>query len=133
MSLANKFLPTESSSMLISMKSANSFCRRVLLHRKVPRFPIIIHDEREVLWELRSINKVGNNLNQIAQHLNGRRIHAGESGTRHGGLYPGRVRPCIRRHEGGQRQPDGGARAADPRHLIAQISAGKPGMTPFFR
>ena len=30
----------------------------------------IIHDEHEILEELRKINKVGSNLNQIARHLN---------------------------------------------------------------
>ena len=33
-------------------------------------FQPIIHDEHEILEELRKINKVGSNLNQIARHLN---------------------------------------------------------------
>ena len=50
--------------------SISEFCRRVLLNRPIKKLPIIIHDEREILQELRNINKVGNNLNQIARHLN---------------------------------------------------------------
>ena len=50
--------------------SISEFCRRVLLNRPIKKLPIIIHDEREILQELRNINKVGNNLNQIALHLN---------------------------------------------------------------
>ena len=50
--------------------SFSDYCRRALLNQPTKKLPIIIHDEREILQELRNINKLGNNLNQIARHLN---------------------------------------------------------------
>ena len=50
--------------------SISEFCRRVLINRPIKKLPVIIHDEREIIQELRNINKVGNNLNQIARYLN---------------------------------------------------------------
>ena len=41
-----------------------------LLPGRKYRFQAIVHDEHEILEELRKINKVGSNLNQIARHLN---------------------------------------------------------------
>jgi hypothetical protein len=43
----------------------------VLINRPIKKLPVIIHDEREINQELRNINKLGNNLNQIARYLNG--------------------------------------------------------------
>ncbi len=50
--------------------SISEFCRRVLINRPIKKLPVIIHDEREIKQELRNINKLGNNLNQIARYLN---------------------------------------------------------------
>ena len=60
--------------------SISEFCRRMLLNQPIKKLPIIIHDEREITQALRNIdaniNRLGNNLNQIARHLNeGREIN----------------------------------------------------------
>ena len=67
---------TEDMHELISYKAEKSglsiseFCRRVLLSQPIKKLPIIIHDEREILQELRNINKVIVDLDQILQYLN---------------------------------------------------------------
>ena len=50
--------------------SISEFCRRVLLNRRIKKLPVIIHDEREIKQELRNIDRLENNMNQIARHLN---------------------------------------------------------------
>ena len=50
--------------------SVSEYIRRSVTGQKIPEFQPIIHDEHEILEELRKINKVGSNLNQIARHLN---------------------------------------------------------------
>ena len=54
--------------------SISEFCRRVLLNRPIKKLPVIIHDEKEIAQALRNIdtniNRLGNNMNQIARHLN---------------------------------------------------------------
>ena len=50
--------------------SISEFCRRILLNQPIKKLPIIIHDERKILRELRNINKVIVDLDQILQHLN---------------------------------------------------------------
>lgn len=55
---------------LSSQLSISEYIRRLLRNRKIPVYPIIIHDEHEILEELRKINKVGNNLNQIVRYFN---------------------------------------------------------------
>lgn len=50
--------------------SISEYIRRSVLNQKIPVFQPIIHDEHEILNELRNINKVGNNLNQIAHYFN---------------------------------------------------------------
>ena len=50
--------------------SLSDYCRNALLNRPTTKLPIIIHDESAILQELRNINKLGSNLNQIAKHLN---------------------------------------------------------------
>ena len=50
--------------------SVSEYIRRSVLSQKIPVFQPIIHDEHEILNELRNINKVGNNLNQIARYFN---------------------------------------------------------------
>ena len=48
----------------------SDYCRNALLNHPTTKLPIIIHDESAILQELRNINKLGSNLNQIARHLN---------------------------------------------------------------
>ena len=50
--------------------SISEFCRRILLNRRIKKLPVIIHDEREIKQELRNIDLLENNMNQIARHLN---------------------------------------------------------------
>ena len=50
--------------------SISEFCRRVLLNRRIKKLPVIIHDEREIKQELRNIDRLENNMNQIARYLN---------------------------------------------------------------
>ena len=50
--------------------SLSDYCRNALLNRPTTKLPIIIHDESAILQELRNVNKLGSNLNQIARHLN---------------------------------------------------------------
>lgn len=50
--------------------SLSDYCRNALLNHPTTKLPIIIHDESAILQELRNINKLGGNLNQIARHLN---------------------------------------------------------------
>ena len=54
--------------------SFSDYCRRALLNQPIKKLPVIIHDEREIAQALRNINtnisKLGNNMNQIARHLN---------------------------------------------------------------
>lgn len=54
----------------LSQLSLSEYIRRCLLNQNIPEYNIIIHDEHEILEELHKINKLGNNLNQIAGHLN---------------------------------------------------------------
>ena len=49
--------------------SISEFCRRVLLNRPIKKLPIIIHDERYIVQELRNIDKLEKDLDQIARYL----------------------------------------------------------------
>ena len=49
--------------------SISEFCRRVLLNRRIKKLPVIIHDERYIVQELRNIDKLEKDLDQIARHL----------------------------------------------------------------
>jgi hypothetical protein len=49
--------------------SLSEYCRRVLLNRPVKKLPVIIHDERDILQELQNINRLNNNLNQLARYF----------------------------------------------------------------
>ena len=46
------------------------YIRKLINGTTIKPLPVIIHDERDILQELRNINKLGNNLNQIARYLN---------------------------------------------------------------
>lgn len=59
-----------SHSARMSQMSVSEYIRRILMNQKVPEYNIIIHDEHKILEELRKINKLGNNLNQIARYFN---------------------------------------------------------------
>ena len=50
--------------------SVSEYCRRVLINQPIQKLPVIIHDERKILQELRNINKVIIDLDQIVQYLN---------------------------------------------------------------
>ena len=50
--------------------SISEFCRRAVLNQPIKKLPVIIHDERKILQELRNINKVIVDLDQILQYLN---------------------------------------------------------------
>ena len=50
--------------------SVSEFCRLVLINQPIQKLPVIIHDERKILQELRYINSVISDLNQILQYLN---------------------------------------------------------------
>ena len=50
--------------------SVSEYCRRVLINQPIQKLPVIIHDERKILQELRNINKVLVDLDQILQYLN---------------------------------------------------------------
>ena len=50
--------------------SVSEYCRLALINQPIPKLPVIIHDERRILQELRNINSVVVNLDQIVQHLN---------------------------------------------------------------
>ena len=49
--------------------SISEFCRRVLLNRPTKKLPVIIHDERYIVQELRNIDKLEKDLDQIARYL----------------------------------------------------------------
>ncbi len=50
--------------------SVSEYCRRVLINQPIQKLPVIIHDERKILQELRNINKGIVDLDQILNHLN---------------------------------------------------------------
>lgn len=50
--------------------SVSEYCRLVLINQPIQKLPVIIHDERKILQELRNINSVISDLNQILQYLN---------------------------------------------------------------
>ena len=50
--------------------SVSEYCRLALINQPIQKLPVIIHDEREILQELRNINKVIVDLDQILQYLN---------------------------------------------------------------
>lgn len=54
----------------VAQLSISEYIRRSVTGQKIPVFRPIIHDEHEIIEELRKINKVGNNLNQIARYFN---------------------------------------------------------------
>ena len=50
--------------------SVSEYIRRCISGKEIPVYQPIIHDESKILKELRNINKVGSNLNQIARYFN---------------------------------------------------------------
>ena len=50
--------------------SITEYIRNLILNRKIRYLPPIIHDDTAIVHELHDINKLGNNLNQIARYLN---------------------------------------------------------------
>ena len=49
--------------------SVSECCRLALINQPIQKLPVIIHDERKILQELRNINKVIVDLDQILQYL----------------------------------------------------------------
>ena len=50
--------------------SRGGFLRHILTHKKVVAPKKIIHNDRDIIAELRQLNKLGSNLNQIAKVCN---------------------------------------------------------------
>ena len=50
--------------------SQSEYWRRLASKQRIVRGPIVIHTDEEILSELKQINKVGSNLNQIARYFN---------------------------------------------------------------
>ncbi len=50
--------------------SVSEYCRRLIVGRKVTYQIPVIHDDNAIINEFKNINKMGNNMNQIARHLN---------------------------------------------------------------
>lgn len=50
--------------------SVAEYIRQLILKRTIKYAPIIVHNDSEIVQELRSISKLGGNLNQIARYLN---------------------------------------------------------------
>ena len=54
--------------------SLAEYCRRAVLNQPIIKLPVIIHDEKAIAQALRNIDanisRLGNNMNQIARHLN---------------------------------------------------------------
>ena len=49
--------------------SVSVFCRNAVLNRKIQQRSFVIHDDTELVHELRNLNKLGSNLNQIARYF----------------------------------------------------------------
>lgn len=50
--------------------SLAEYVRQLILNRKIKYAPQVIHDDSSLLQELRKLNKLGTNMNQIARYLN---------------------------------------------------------------
>lgn len=50
--------------------SISEYCRRLIAGKKINYQAPIIHNDSAIVDELRDINKLGNNMNQIARFLN---------------------------------------------------------------
>ena len=50
--------------------SVAEYIRQLILNRTVKYIPPVIRDDSALLHELRQLNKLGSNMNQIARHLN---------------------------------------------------------------
>ena len=50
--------------------SESEYWRRLAANQRIRQRSIIIHDDSELLSELRQINKLGSNINQIARYFN---------------------------------------------------------------
>ena len=53
----------------LSQLSVSEYIRRLLLHRKIPIYPIVIHDDRELIEELHKTNPLAKQLKDIASHM----------------------------------------------------------------
>ena len=49
--------------------SISVYCRNAVLNRKIVQRPLVFHDDTALVHELRNLNKLGSNLNQIARYF----------------------------------------------------------------
>ena len=49
--------------------SVSVYCRNAVLNRKIVQRPLVLHDDTALVHELRNLNKLGSNLNQIARYF----------------------------------------------------------------
>ncbi len=54
----------------VAKKEIAANFRQLVIHHKIVYKPPIIYDDSAIIEELKDINKLENNLNQIARHLN---------------------------------------------------------------
>ena len=47
--------------------SISVYCRNAVLNRRIVQRPLVFHDDTALIHELRNLNKLGSNLNQIAR------------------------------------------------------------------
>lgn len=49
--------------------SISVYCRNAVLNRRIVQRPLVFHDDTALVHELRNLNKLGSNLNQIARYF----------------------------------------------------------------
>ena len=49
--------------------SISVYCRNAVLNRKIVQRPLVFHDDTALVHELRNLNKLGSNLNQLARYF----------------------------------------------------------------
>lgn len=49
--------------------SISVYCRNAVLNRKIVQRPLVFHDDTALVHELRNLNRLGSNLNQLARHF----------------------------------------------------------------
>lgn len=50
--------------------TTSEYMRRLATSQRITQQPVLIHDVDSIVAELRQINKIGSNLNQIARYFN---------------------------------------------------------------
>ena len=49
--------------------SISVYCRNAVLNRKIVQRPLVLHDDTALVHELRNLNRLGSNLNQLARYF----------------------------------------------------------------